>query len=170
MPALPHFLNACCGPKQFELGPLQLGDRLPLGERFRHRLAVHLGQRRAVVERFQMRHAAGHVQADDPLDLLLELRLDRAGPATALDLGKKLGTQNVCQGECAQTGHRLTQERSAIAKGPNSFKRVHRKGSSRRGRYTFQNTPSGTASREAQTRRVTRSSWTGRAGLSLPPA
>ena len=52
LPDLPNFLNAMLRPKAGELGPLKLGDRLALGERFRHRLAVHLGQLRLVIEAF----------------------------------------------------------------------------------------------------------------------
>ena len=42
-----------------ELRVLKLRDLLPLGERFGHRLGVHLRELRLVVEGFEMRGAAG---------------------------------------------------------------------------------------------------------------
>src|SRR5207248_1830333 len=57
-------------PEAVELLALQLRDLLALRERLRHRLAVHLRQLRLVVERFQVRRTAGHVELDDALDLL----------------------------------------------------------------------------------------------------
>ena len=53
----------------FEHRILKLGDRLPLRKGFGHRLAVHLGELGLVVERLQVRGAAGHRQPDDPLGL-----------------------------------------------------------------------------------------------------
>ena len=64
-PDLPNFLNWMLRPEAVELGALKLGDRLALGERLGHRLAVHLGQLGLVVERLQVRRAAGHVEIDD---------------------------------------------------------------------------------------------------------
>ena len=57
-----------------QLLALQLGDRLALGERLGHRLAVHLGELRLVVERLQVRRPAGHVQEDDALGLRREVQ------------------------------------------------------------------------------------------------
>ena len=59
-----------------ELLALQLRDRLALGERLGHRLAVHLGQLRLVVERLQVRRPAGHVEIDDALGSRREVRAD----------------------------------------------------------------------------------------------
>ena len=50
-----------------ELLPLELGDRLSLGERLRHRLAVHLVERRLVVERLEVRRSARHAEEDHAL-------------------------------------------------------------------------------------------------------
>ena len=71
---LPYFANGCCGAKQFKLLPLQLRDRLALGDRLGHRLAVQFGQLGLVVERFQVRRPAGHVEIDDPLAARREMQ------------------------------------------------------------------------------------------------
>ena len=64
-----------------ELLILKLRDRLPLGERLRHRLAVHFGELRLVVERLQVRRSAGHVEVNHALCLAREVqRVDDAGP------------------------------------------------------------------------------------------
>ena len=57
-----------------ELLPLKLGDLLPLGDRLRHRLAVQFGQLRLVVEGVEVRHAAGHVEPDDPFGSRFKMR------------------------------------------------------------------------------------------------
>ena len=81
LPDSPNFLKACCGPKQLSFCALELGDRLALGERLGHRLAVHLRQLRLVVERFEVRRAAGHVEVDDALGLGRDVqRVDDARP------------------------------------------------------------------------------------------
>ena len=59
---LAELLERMLRAEAVQLLPLQLGDRLALGERLGHRLAVHLGQLRLVVERFQVRRPAGHVR------------------------------------------------------------------------------------------------------------
>ena len=76
-PDLPNFLNACCGAEALQLLALELRDRLALGERLGHRLAVHLGQLRLVVEGLQVRRPAGHGQEDDPLGLRARSAADR---------------------------------------------------------------------------------------------
>ena len=78
------WLNVACGPKHSSFLPLQLGDRLALGERLGHRLAVHLGELGLVVERFELRRPAGHAQEDHPLGLLARSAADsrRRGTAT----------------------------------------------------------------------------------------
>jgi hypothetical protein len=53
-------------PEALQLLSLKLRDWLPLGERFGHRLPVHLGQLGLVVERLQVRRPARHRQEDDP--------------------------------------------------------------------------------------------------------
>ena len=67
---LPNLLKVDCGPKQSSFLALQLRDRLAFGERLGHRLAVHFGELRLVVEQFQMRGAAGHAQEDHSLGFL----------------------------------------------------------------------------------------------------
>jgi hypothetical protein len=47
-------LKSMLWPKANQLLALQLGYLLSLGERLRHRLAVHLGQFRLWIERFEM--------------------------------------------------------------------------------------------------------------------
>ena len=66
-PLLPNCLNFVLRSEADELAALELGDLLALGQALRHRLAVHLRQLRLVVERFQVRRAAGHRQPDDAL-------------------------------------------------------------------------------------------------------
>ena len=82
---LAELLEGVLRGEALQLLALELGDRLPLGERLGHRLAVHLGQLRLVVERLQVRRPAGHAQEDDPLGLRGEVqRVDDApasGPA-----------------------------------------------------------------------------------------
>ena len=50
------------GAKHLSFLALELGDRLPFGERLGHRLAVQFGELGFVVERFEVRRAAGHVR------------------------------------------------------------------------------------------------------------
>ena len=54
---------------------LQLGNRLALGDAFRHRFAIHLAQLRLVIERLQMTRAAGHAQVDHPFHFRLVMWL-----------------------------------------------------------------------------------------------
>jgi hypothetical protein len=67
LPGLAPTLERELRGQALELLVLQLGDWLALGQRGRHRLAVHLGQLRLVIQRFQMRRAAGHAKEDDRL-------------------------------------------------------------------------------------------------------
>ena len=48
---------------------MQLGNRLAIGERLRHRLAVELGQTRLVIERLKMGRPASHAEKNHPLGL-----------------------------------------------------------------------------------------------------
>ena len=70
----PNLLNLACGPKHKQLLALQLRDRLALGERLGHRLAVHRGELRLFVEQFQVRRPARHAQEDHALGLLHEVQ------------------------------------------------------------------------------------------------
>ena len=67
-------LERVLGGEAGELLPLELRDRHPRGERPRHRLAVHRGELRLVIERLQVRRPARHVQVNDPLRLRREVR------------------------------------------------------------------------------------------------
>ena len=69
LPALAVLLEAALRAEAGQLRALQLRDRLPLGERLGHRLAVPLGQFGLVVEAFEVGRAAGHDQEDDALGL-----------------------------------------------------------------------------------------------------
>ena len=66
-PDSPYFLKRMLRSKALQLLALKLRDRLALGKRLGHRLAVHLGQLGLVVERFQVRRPARHRQKNDPL-------------------------------------------------------------------------------------------------------
>ena len=60
LPRLAAALERVLRAEAAELLPLQLRDRLALGERLGHRLAVHLGELRLVVEGLEVRRPAGH--------------------------------------------------------------------------------------------------------------
>ena len=62
LPGLAELLEAVLRPEALQLLALELGDRLALGERLGHRLAVHLGELRLVVERLEVRRPAGLIQ------------------------------------------------------------------------------------------------------------
>ena len=66
---LAELLEAVLRAEADQLLALQLRDLLALGERLRHRLAVHLGELGLVVEGFEVRRAAGLVEEDDALGL-----------------------------------------------------------------------------------------------------
>ena len=51
--------------KALKFAALKLGDRLALGEGFRHGFAVHLGKLGLVVQRFQMRRPSRHAEEND---------------------------------------------------------------------------------------------------------
>jgi hypothetical protein len=53
--------------KTIQFLTLQLRNLLTLGNRFGHRLTMHLCQLGLMVKRLQMRHPSGHVQPDNPL-------------------------------------------------------------------------------------------------------
>ena len=65
--ALPHLVKGMLRTEALERLTLELGDLLPLREALRHRLAIHGGKLRLVVERVEVGHAAGHVEPDHPL-------------------------------------------------------------------------------------------------------
>ena len=81
-PHLPNFLKLHCGPKHFSCCPCSCASCWPLVNDFGHRLAVQLGELRLVIERLQVRRAAGHGQPDDALRLRWEMRLVRSPRAT----------------------------------------------------------------------------------------
>ena len=86
LPRFAELLEAVLRPEAHQLPALQLRDLLPLRERLRHRLAVHLGQLRLVVERLEVRGPARLIQEDDALGLRrwcsgLTTPRDTAGPA-----------------------------------------------------------------------------------------
>ena len=73
--------EAMLRPHAGERLPLQLCNRLAVGERCRHRLAVHLREFRLVVERFEMRGTARHAEKNNPFRPGHVMGLDRPGPA-----------------------------------------------------------------------------------------
>ena len=79
---LAEFLERMLRCEAVQLLPLKLSDRLTLGKRFRHRLAVHLGQLRFVIEAFQVGRSARHVQIDDPLGAGGEMKPVHHAPPT----------------------------------------------------------------------------------------
>ena len=117
LPGLAELLELMLRPEAVQLLPLKLGDRLALGERLGHRLAVHLGQLRLVVERLQMRRPAGHVQPDDALGLRREVqRPHDAGPfvGVGLGLGEGARVEERCEREAADAARGLAEEGAAL--------------------------------------------------------
>ncbi len=107
------------GSETDQLLPLELSDRHALGERLRHRLAVHLGERRLGVERLQMRGAAGHVQIDDAFGLGGEVeRMDDSRPVVgrsgAFGSSQQFRVEQRRQGERPDPRGRAAQERPAM--------------------------------------------------------
>src|SRR5437016_3123199 len=87
LPGLTAFLKLVLRSEAGEFGTLKLGNRLTLRDRLGHRLAVHFGQRRLVIEGFEMRRTTGHVEPDHALDLGREVRrIDHTFPALGLTL------------------------------------------------------------------------------------
>ena len=83
-PDLAEFLEAVLRAEADQRLALQLRDLLALGERFRHGLAVHLGELRLVVEGLQVRRAARLIEEDDALGLgRMMQRIDRAARCRA---------------------------------------------------------------------------------------
>ncbi len=73
-PRLAKPLESMLWPKAKQLLALQLGYLLSLGEGLRHRLAVHLGQFRLWIKRFEMRRSTGLIQKDHPLGFGLKMQ------------------------------------------------------------------------------------------------
>src|SRR5581483_3807225 len=100
----------------FQLFALQLCDLLALGERFGHALAVHLRQLRLVVERLQVRGAAGLVEKDDALRLGGEVQriyyaVRRSGGGGGC---KQFRVEQRVQRNYAEAGNALAQERPTV--------------------------------------------------------
>src|SRR5262249_18417937 len=125
---LPVPLERVLWRKTLQLGALKLGNRLSLGERFWHRLAVHGRQLGLVVPSLQVRWTARHVQPDHALDARGEVhRVYRARPARGQCLawgprvrlpvpgehpGQRQGTET--RGRSAQKGAPRLQHSYAI--------------------------------------------------------
>ena len=109
--ALAEFFKRKLRSQTGELLVLQLRDRLPLGVRCWHRLAVQLHQLRFVrIKRLQMRWTAGHVQIDDPLHLRRMMqRSHHARPTLRLAARTQSGERHA-----AQTQARPPEESAAI--------------------------------------------------------
>ncbi len=77
---LAEVLKLMLRPEAFQLLlALKLGNRLAVGDRLGHRLAVHLGELRLVVERLKVRRPAGHAEVNHPLGPGREVqRIDHA--------------------------------------------------------------------------------------------
>ena len=125
-PLLPHRSKRMLRSEADQLRALKLGDRHALGERLGHRLPVHPGQCRLVVERLQVRRAAGHVEVDDPLDLGSEMQRDapRRSSARAGGAGSRSASgrpRGASSGRAAtrapampMPGRRAAEERAAM--------------------------------------------------------
>ncbi len=88
LPRLAEPLEAELRREAIQLRPLKLGDRLALGERLRHRLAVEFGQLRLVVEGFQVRRPARLVEPDHPLCLGRKVqRIDHSAAGQRIGIG-----------------------------------------------------------------------------------
>ena len=104
-------------PKALQrLVALQLRNRLTVGDRLGHPLAVHLGQLRFVVERLEMRRPACHAEMDHPLGLGREMqRVNRPGGCQWGGLlGQATRPQHRGQRQRADTHGDPVQERAAV--------------------------------------------------------
>ena len=119
---LPELLEAKLRPVAVQLGTLQLRDLLPLRERVRHRLAVHLRELRLVIPRLQVRRPARHREPDDALGLRREVqRVYDAGPlvlrSSLFRSGEEARLKKGGEGSCAQPLGGATEEDAAIKGG-----------------------------------------------------
>ena len=97
-------------PEDLQLLALELGDRLALGERLGHRLAVELGELRLVVERLELRRPARHVQEDDALGSRPEVR----GGRRSTEACWSRGSAGFAAGTCASSSEASAIEPSPI--------------------------------------------------------
>ena len=74
LPRIAELLERILRGEAFERLPLELGDWHPGRERAGHRLAVHIGQLRLVIQSLQVRRSAGHTEEDHPLGLRCHVR------------------------------------------------------------------------------------------------
>ena len=105
---------------------LQLGNRLALGDAFRHRFAIHLAQLRLVIERLQMTRAAGHAQVDHPFHFRLVMwHGEDARPLVNLRpvRGQQRGIQQRGKAQAAQAG--LAQKGAAADVGGKKIELAH---------------------------------------------
>ena len=93
---------------------LQLSNGLTLGKSIRHGLTVPLGKHRLVVEAFQVRGAARHVEEDDAFGLGGQRQQGLGGRMFSLEHGTK--------GEASQSSGGLAEEGAATNV---SFERFH---------------------------------------------
>ena len=103
------------GPRHLQLLALQLGDRLALGERLGHRLAVERGELRLVVEGFELRRPARHVEEDDALDPRPEVR---AGRSIAARLAVPRRRPRATASRCGRAARRGRSSRARARRGP----------------------------------------------------
>lgn len=99
-----------CGSEADQLLALELRQLLALGETVGHRLAVHLGELRFRIERFELRRSARHGEPDDALGFRREVR-GFEDPARAHGPGLER-SQQARQGGRAQTLAGLSEERA----------------------------------------------------------
>ena len=97
-----------------EAASSQLRNLLTLGDRFGHRLTMHLGQLGLVVKRLQMRHPTGHVQPYNPLGprRMMQRLEDTRQAARAIETHRPiLSTQKRPQCHGPKTDPRTLQKR-----------------------------------------------------------
>ncbi len=113
---LPPALELVLRSERLEFLPLKLRDLLAFGERLRHRLAVQLGQFWFVVERLEVRRAAGHAQEDHALGLDRQgRRIHHAGPLLPGRLGQAAaGIHQRTKRSQAKADAGLTQEAAPV--------------------------------------------------------
>jgi hypothetical protein len=112
--ALTPWLERMLRRKTIQLLSLQLRNLLTLGDRFGHRLTMHLGQLGLVVKRLQMRHPTGHVQPYNPLGprRMMQRLEDTRQAARAIETHRPiLSTQERPQGHGPKTDPGTLQKR-----------------------------------------------------------
>ena len=102
----------CQMPLNLQCRSLQLSDRLPGGERLRHRLTVHFVKLRFVIERLKMRWSSSHAEEDHPFSLTGEVwkSISLAGTCT----GGRATSHESSQGRRSKSHSGVGKKRATV--------------------------------------------------------